>query len=357
MTSRNRLGLVLVAVAAVVVVGFLGLGYWLGRPAPNVAGPPPAFVDETVASGLSFTYDGGFDAAFGGGVAVFDCNDDNLPDLYLAGGDNPAALYVNVGRPGGAVAFGRQADSVTELTHVNGAYPIDIDSDGIADLVVLRNGEDVVFRGRGNCQFDRANEAWHLVDPLGDKSLTEAFSATWERGQSWPTLAFGNYVDQSVEDVDKWCQPNTLVRPAATASGAGTGPAVGFGLPIQLEPSWCTLSMLFSDWDGSGRSDLRVSNDSHYYREGGPGQEQLWRIDPGAAPRLYTSDEGWRTVHIEGMGIASRDVTGDGLPDVYLTSQAANRLQTLADGPSRPAFEDIGGKYDASAAHPFTGST
>ena len=38
------------------------------------------------------------------------------------------------------------------------------------------------------------------------------------------------------------------------------------------------------------------------------------------------------------MGIASYDVTGDGLPDVYLTSQGDNRLQTLAAGPSRPTY-------------------
>ena len=35
------------------------------------------------------------------------------------------------------------------------------------------------------------------------------------------------------------------------------------------------------------------------------------------------------------MGIASQDLTGDGLPEVYLTSQADNKLQTLADGPAR----------------------
>ena len=36
------------------------------------------------------------------------------------------------------------------------------------------------------------------------------------------------------------------------------------------------------------------------------------------------------------MGIASQDLTGDGYPEVYLTSQGDNKLQTLADGPARP---------------------
>ncbi len=51
--------------------------------------------------------------------------------------------------------------------------------------------------------------------------------------------------------------------------------------------------MLFSDWDRSGRRDLRVSNDREFYRP--PGEEQLWRMTPGAAPRLYTRAEGWQT--------------------------------------------------------------
>ena len=86
--------------------------------------------------------------------------------------------------------------------------------------------------------------------------------------------------------------------------------------------------MLFSDWDRSGRRDLRVSNDRHYYRDG---EEQLWRIEAGAPPRLWTREEGWKRLRIFGMGIASHDLTGDGYPEVYLTSQADNKLQTLSD--------------------------
>jgi hypothetical protein len=110
--------------------------------------------------------------------------------------------------------------------------------------------------------------------------------------------------------------------------------------------------MLFSDWDRSGRRDLRVSNDRHYY-DPVNGQEQLWRIAPGEVPRLYV--DGWVQVQIEGMGIASYDVTGDGYPDVYLTSQGSNKLQTLTAGPSQPTFRDIASKRGVTASAPFTG--
>jgi hypothetical protein len=55
------------------------------------------------------------------------------------------------------------------------------------------------------------------------------------------------------------------------------------------------------------------------------------------------------------MGIASQDVTGDGYPEVYLTSQGDNKLQTLADGPARPRYSDIALRRGATAHRPYIG--
>ena len=232
-------------------------------PAPLVALGAPKFIAEASSAGLDHTYDGGFEYSVGGGVAVFDCNGDGRPDLYLAGGRNTAALFRNDSPTGGALRFTRVPASSTDLTNITGAYPIDIDGDGITDLVVLRNGENVLLRGLGGCGFARANETWSFG---GGSSATTAFSATWEAGTTLPTLAFGNYVDPKSNDPHHLCFDNELVRPAPT--GAGYAPAT------PLTPSWCALSMLFSDWNRSGHSDLRVSNDQHYYLLT-EGQEQL----------------------------------------------------------------------------------
>lgn len=56
------------------------------------------------------------------------------------------------------------------------------------------------------------------------------------------------------------------------------------------------------------------------------------------------------------MGIASHDLTGDGLPEIYLTSQAANRLQTLSNGAAAPTYRDIGLAAGVNVSHPFTGN-
>ena len=112
--------------------------------------------------------------------------------------------------------------------------------------------------------------------------------------------------------------------------------------------------MLFSDWDGSGRRDLRVSNDRQYY-DAEVGQEQLWRVSEGEAPRLYTADDGWVFMQIWGMGIGSYDLTGDGHPEVYLTSQGPNKLQTLLTGPEVPTYRDIAIKHGVVATRPSAG--
>jgi hypothetical protein len=55
------------------------------------------------------------------------------------------------------------------------------------------------------------------------------------------------------------------------------------------------------------------------------------------------------------MGIASYDVTGDGHPEVYLTSQGANTLQTLVDGSAEPAFHDLALERGIEATRPAVG--
>lgn len=350
MTAKRR-ATIAAAGLLVVTIGGIAAVWNAGRgdAAPTKAGPPARFVDETTGSGLSHTYDGNFDFAVGGGVAAFDCNEDGRAELYLAGGERPAALFRNDSDVGGSLRFTPLPNPVTDLAGVNGAYPIDIDGDGHVDLAVLRNGGNRLLRGLGDCRFEDATAAW-TINP-GNRH-TEAFSATWEPGSSWPTLAFGNYVDPvvykdpAILDAAKWCEPNELVRPAMDGRG--------FGPPVQLTPSWCTLSVLFSDWSGSGRMDLRVSNDRQYYMPD-LGEEQLWRMEAGQPPRLYTAADGWGRVQVQGMGIASYDLTGDGLPEIYLTSQASNRLMTLASGPSTPTYMDIGLDRRTSLRTPVVG--
>lgn len=340
--TRRRFGLVVVVVTAAVGILVAGRAVLLQPTGPTVADGPPLFVDETVASGVAQRFDGPDLYQVGGGVAVFDCNDDGKPDLYLAGGANPASLYRNEAAVGGTLRFSEVHDAATDLTGVIGAYPIDIDGDGLIDIMALRAGENVLLRGLGDCRFERANEAFGLEGLDGD---TTAFSATWESGSTLPTLAVGHYLTIGPDgESTAPCADSAILRPDPGATR--------YDGPTALRPGYCTLSMLFSDWDRSGRRDLRVTNDRHYYSDG---MDQLWRVAPGEPLRAYTGDDGWVAMQIWGMGIASADITGDGYPEVYLTSQGDNKLQTLTAGPSQPMFRDIALRRGVTATTPFTG--
>ena len=279
----------------------------LALPSAALAGDP-AFVDVSAALPVAHVYDGGWEHFVGGGVAVFDCNDDGRPDIFVAGGASPARLFVNITAEDGMLRF---ADATgDEILGVTGAYPLDIDSDGLVDLAVLRVGPNMLLQGNGACGFTDMGPGWGF-DP-GDAWST-AFSATWEPGNAFPTLAVGNYVDRADPDGPfEACDVNELHRPMGNR----------FSAPIRLEPGFCALSMLISDWQRSGTPELRISNDRHYYVQGG--YEEMWRLAPLAS---RTEADGWDRVSLFGMGIASRDIDGNGFPDVMLTSMGDQLLQ------------------------------
>ncbi|NVO04917.1 MAG: CRTAC1 family protein [Rhodoferax sp.] len=332
---RKQLSFLAAALCALQVAGAAD------APAPSI----PHFIEETDAAGLQSRFEGQDEFMVGGGVAVFDCDGDGLPELYVTGGVNKAKFYRNQSTRGGPIQLKEQRSGL-ELTNATGAYPIDIDGDGNMDLVVLRVGEVEVFRGLGQCKFERANEKWNI--PANNDWHT-AFSATWERGQAMPTLAFGTYYDRSRPDFP-WgtCTPAWLLRP--DASGKQYGP------PEALKPSYCALSMLFSDWNRSGQASLRVANDREYYKGG---QEQLWKLAPGQPAQLYTEADGWKRLQIWGMGIASHDIEGAGYPEVFITSMADNKFQKLESisepVPTKPVYIDQAYKRGITAHRPYVG--
>ncbi len=281
-------------------------------------------------------YDGGWEHFVGGGVAVFDCNGDTLPELFVAGGSNRSQLFNNTS--GDTVSFRAETPGQLSLTGVTGAYPMDVDSDGLLDLAILRVGADLLLQGLPDCQF----KPFDNLGFLSADHWTTGFSATWEEGQDLPTLAFGTYVDRSDPDGPfEACGPTLLYRPEGHS----------YGQLQHLEPGYCSLSILFSDWARTGRADLRVSNDRHYYVRNG--QEQLWAMEP--EPRLFTPEDGWMPYSIWGMGIASRDLTGDGFPEVYLTSMGDQKLQVFDPAAQGPTWRDATYDKGTTAHRPHVG--
>ncbi len=282
----------------------------------------PVFEDRS--AGLpEHIYGGEWEHFVGGGVAVFDCNDDDLPDLFAAGGANPAQLMINEGD------FTFRTGDVPDLTGVTGAYPLDVNADGAMDLFVLRVGQNRLLMGQGECRFIASDDL-----PIDDAWST-AFTAWWEDNEK-PVMAVGNYVDRTnPEGPFGACDKNMILRPSA--SGYQSTP---------LTPGFCPLSILAAN-DARGRLTLRISNDRHYYVR--DGYEQMWDI---AEQRFLGADDGWKNVSLWGMGIASRDLTGDGRDEVMLTSMGDQLMQLAQEDGTYAAAPFTIGTY---AQRPHTG--
>lgn len=304
----------------------------------------PSMTEQSISAGIEHQYQGPWEYFVGGGAASFDCNGDRMPDLLLAGGTNNAQLFINHSEPEGNLKFEKQTlDFGKDLTKVVGAYPINIDNDEHMDVVVLRVGSNQILKGGADCSFTKFNNQLSFD---GGREWSTGFAAIWEAENSFPTLAFGNYVDRNAAG-SPWgtCSPNILLRPDATGK---------YSDQTLLEPGFCSLSMIFTDWNKSNTPDLRITNDRQYYRGG---EEQLWNMSNGQLPRTYGRSDGWETLKIWGMGIAETDLDGDGFPEYALTSMGDTKIQSLdQDGDEEsPIYRDIAFDLGATAHRPYTG--
>lgn len=304
----------------------------------------PSMVEQSQEAGIQHTYQGPWEYFVGGGAASFDCNGDRMPDVFLSGGKSAAKLFINTSSRGGNLSFTEKTlDIGRSNTKVLGAYPINIDNDEYTDLVLLRLGANQILKGGPDCSFTKANEALAIK---GGREWSTGFAAIWEAENALPTMAIGNYVDRNAPGTP-WgtCSPNVLLRPDA---------ANQYAEPLALEPGYCSLSMLFTDWNKSGLPDLRITNDRQYYRGG---EEQLWQISPGETPRAYTQNDGWETLQIWGMGIAEADLNGDGFPEYALTSMGDTKIQSLDEegDEESPIYKDIAFESGATAHRPYVG--
>lgn len=337
----------LMSVSTTLRITILAIGAEASASEPVMPLDVPIMIEEAEPAGIAHRYTGPWEFFVGGGLAAFDCNGDRFPDLAIAGGVSAAKVYANRSAPGGRLAFDEVAGAIPPVAEnmVTGFYPLDIDNDGFKDLIALRVGENHVLRGGPDCSFTSANRAF-AID--GGRAWTTSFSATFEKGQRFPTLAFGNYVDRAAPGTP-WgtCDDNWLMRPRSEETPS-------YGDPEPLTPGYCALSLLFTDWNRSGTPSLRITNDRQYYRGG---EEQLWRIDPGRPARPYRSGDGWKRLTIWGMGIAEADLDSDGLPEYALTSMGDTKLQELDEEAdiSRPSYLDVAFEKGVTAHRPYAG--
>ena len=313
------------------------------RPAPQAASPV-TFTDITAQTRIAFKHAASPTSqkylleTMGGGVALFDYDNDGRLDIYFANG---AALSDPM--PAGAQPDKRDSrfwnrlyhqkpdgtfEDVTEHAGVKGVgYSFgvaagDYDNDGFVDLYVTAYGGNVLYRNKGDGTFAdvtskmglsasgwSTSAGWFDYDRDGRLDLFVLRYMDWdfERG----SLFCGQPAYRA------FCHPDNF-KPATDLlfhqKADGTFEDVSARSKIADAPGK-GLGLAFADFDGDGLTDVFVANDSvrqALFRNNGDGTFEDVALISGAG-----YDEGGKT--FAGMGVDAADYDNDGWPDIFIT--------------------------------------
>ena len=109
------------------------------------------FVDVTEHAGIEHQYEV-YEGTFGGGVTVFDFNNDGFEDLYITSGIQADRLYLNKGNGTFEDVFKGSGLEVTNEYVTQGVVSADINKDGFRDLfittITTTDGKNVIPRAK-----------------------------------------------------------------------------------------------------------------------------------------------------------------------------------------------------------------
>ena len=317
-------------------------------PPPGPQAPSPlTFANITAQSGVSFR-----DAAsktsqkylletMGGGVAIFDYDNDGRMDLFFTNGaalkdpmpkeelpDKSQPKYWN--RLYQQKSDGTFVD-VTERAGLKGSgYSMgvaaaDYDNDGHVDLFVSGYKADCLYRNNGDGTFSdvtsklpNISKGWSTSAGWFDYDRDGRLDLFIARYMEWDFENGSTFCGGPVAGLRAYCHPdnfkgaaNVLLHQRADGSfedvskSSGIGDAVGKGLGVA-----------FADFDNDGWTDVFVANDSvrqSLYRNKGDGKFEDIAVMSGAA-----YDEDGKT--FAGMGVDCGDYDNDGYMDVFVTT-------------------------------------
>lgn len=318
------------------------------------------FTDVTSSSGIEMTWTSGATPASqivevkGGGVALIDYDNDGDHDLFVPNGatmDAPdtgpgCRLYENLGD----LKF-RDVTAKAELTFNRWGIGVavgDYDADGHDDLYITCIGVNALLRNTGDGRFEETTitagvggTAWSAaaafgdLDADGDLDLYVANYLDFDMAAPPPISSFkgapvflGPRGLPPQQDVLYENLGDGTFRDVTVDAGC-KHPQPGFGLGVVI-----------LDFDGDGRQDIYVGNDSTpnflYLNQGDLTFDEVG-MRSGLALNIDGSDQST-------MGIAIGDVSGTGTPDIF-TTNFSNDSNTLHINKGGRFFDDETRRY------------
>ena len=308
-----------------------------GQP-PSVVGGGIRFKEFTHETGIRFTYvndeeQGHFAIleSMGGGVAIFDFDQDGLLDILMPGGGRylaekivgvPSALYRNLGN--------WQFTDVTQPALIgrsehysHGAAVADVNEDGFPDALVTGYGGVMLYLNQGDGCFVEATEGSGLTDH------SWSTSAAWGdlNGDSVLDVYLAHYVDWSLENNPVCAGPPGHPRdvcpprrfealPHSVYFGNGDGTFRDATSEAGLRNDGKGIGVVLADLDLDADLDVYVANDTvpnFLYRNDGHGRLEDVSLLSGTAVSDRGTPDG-------SMGTDVGDFNLDGLPDIWVAN-------------------------------------
>ena len=305
----------------------------------------PVFKDVTEESGIHHQFVV-FEGMFGGGACVFDVNKDGFEDIYITGGVNDDALYLNAGNGTFKNIFKNSGLEQTSHYVTQGVAGADVNKDGWVDLFittittrdsvkVIPRAENLLFLNNGNSTFRDVTEEYGLKE-LVSFSLGVSFGDI--NGDGFPDAYIGNYF-QDYEGQLTAINDATIVTANSTSKGYLLRNVDGqyfsnvysdYGLSYK----GFGFGGTFTDFDNDYDVDLLVNHDFGYKATANFFLENRYPDNE----YVNRAKELAMDLRINAMGTAVGDYNFDGLLDYYVTNIRFNRFM-VSQGPGK-AYAD-----------------
>lgn len=331
---------------------------------PGVKPPAVDFRDVAAQAGLTAeVISGELDQTYiventGTGVAIFDYDNDGLPDIFLLQGDrlhqNPGPpltphLYHNLGH--------LRFEDVTQKAGIGhtgweqGVCAGDVDNEGHVDLFITQWGHNVFLHNLGNGTFREETKERGLSRPESRWSTGCAFF-DYDR-DGYLDLVVANYVDFKAQETPPrransgcdWkgvpvpCGPRGLKGETMTLyhnDGHGHFVDVTKQAGVETPREYYGFTVLTGDFDDDGWPDFYVACDStpslFFHNKHNGTFEEI-----GLMNGLAVNEDGREQA---GMGATAADYDGDGHLDIFKTN-FSNDTDTLYRNLGDGNFSDV----------------
>jgi hypothetical protein len=326
----------------------------------SAGAPTIRFADVTSDSGIEFQWSGGPTSQHcmpeqnGGGIALFDYDNDTLADVVLTdcgvfdGSGPQVAAATRLYRNHGDCRFTEASlhAELTDMASAMGAAAGDFNSDGFTDLFVACFGENLLYINRGDGTF--SNETTEAGIEGSHWSCSAAIADL--NGDGLLDIYVANYVDWRPDsppchnsahpELQQICSPAGFnAEPDALYVNLGNGVFADHGVSagVAENKNGMGLAVDVADYSEDGRLDVFVANDttpnSLFINRG-----DLQFDDSAVSMGVAVSSDG---THGASMGTASADFNRDSHLDLFVTN-FRNQVNDLFSGTGEAGFIPAG---------------